>query len=356
MKGSEIPAVKARVVQPVQEKLLFGQSCCFGVLSRGARRGRSQAGEVGSRLQRWVVPGHVLLRGFGVPELTAPLQLLVLHPSRRALCPTTCRLQPPALHATHCTSRPHPCTTPKRPAQHLTALGLHPVLGTLHPAARAPLILHPASLISYPAHCAPCFLHPAPPCWFSTASHCQSWGQVPVPTLGIEPTGASPGAPPSSQPQPCRWDRSRPEATVRAPLPSRQRQARGELSTTPSTPARSGAWGAHLELFPCSLHLGTSAGVTPVHVAATNARAPGSTLMPRSFPPPAASWQDRGVQPPPAHGRMLPGAVHTPERAVLEPAAMGPERLPLQLHPGKRREELGPPTDVEEKHKNKTET
>lgn len=198
MKGSEIPAVKARVVQPVQEKLLFGQSCCFGVLSRGARRGRSQAGEVGSRLQRWVVPGHMLLRGFGVPELTAPLQLLVLHPSRRALCPTTCRLQPPALHATHCTSRPHPCTTPKRPAQHLTALGLHPVLGTLHPAARAPLILHPASLISYPAHCAPCFLHPAPPCWFSTASHCQSWGQVPVPTLGIEPTGASPGAPPSS--------------------------------------------------------------------------------------------------------------------------------------------------------------
>lgn len=78
--------------------------------------------------------------------------------------------------------------------------------------------------------------------------------------------------------------------------------------------------------------------------------------MPRSFPPPAASWQDRGVQPPPAHGRMLPGAVHTPERVVLEPAAMGPERLPLQLHPGKRREELGPPTDVEEKHKNKTET
>lgn len=35
---------------------------------------------------------------------------------------------------------------------------------------------------------------------------------------------------------------------------------------------------------------------------------------------------------------------------------MGPERLPLQVRLGKRREELGPPIDAEEKHKNKTET
>lgn len=198
-------------------------------------------GATGARLGRWH-PGCTA----GLCRATCCCMALGCRSSRHR-----CSSWPCILHAGLCALRPadcspQPCTphtappvlTPAQPqnlpAQHLAALGLHPVLGTLHPAARAPLILHPTPLIPRPAHCAPCFHHPAPPCWFSTASHCQSWGQVPVPTPGTEPTGASPGAPPTSRPQPRRRDRSRPEATVRAPLPSRQRRARGELSTTPT--------------------------------------------------------------------------------------------------------------------------